>query len=136
MELTSEWIAKFNRKCAEFLGWKHYEGLNVKSNGSFETIQSNNYFFNRVYTKSELKFHSDWNWMMEVIKKIESIKRTDGAGVSRYTFRWRNYISLFICFVEDSTTTQDVIEQDSENSKEEATIQAIDQFIDWYNQHK
>jgi len=96
MEMTQEWITQFNKKCAEFVG-EEITTYFVES--QMDLIGSN-----------ALQFHSDWNWIMEVIQEI--IKIPDGIG---YQFKR----SIEGCF----------------DSKEEV-IQAIDQFIDWYNKQK
>ena len=111
---------EYNRLCAEFIGWKHYEGLNSSWNGSFETVQSDNYFFNRVYTKSELKFHSDWNWIMEVWEKIKLIPNFEDWYDDLKLGSMRNMICGKLYFV---------------NAKE-AVTQAIWQFLNWYNEQK
>jgi len=53
-----------NRLIAEFLGSR---------------VTVDTYFINGMYMSiddSELKFHSDWNWLMEIIEKIKVINQT------------------------------------------------------------
>ena len=75
------------------------------------------------YGKLELKFHSDWNWLMEVVEKIEDY----------------NYgATLFI--IEDErchVNTQNGFEVDSVgHTKIESTYNACVEFIKWYNEQK
>ena len=101
MEITQEWIDQYNKKCAEFIGWKS----SIASEYYTTTMWGGCGF-----TPFHMKFHSDWNWIMEVVEKIVEIP--DGVG---YQFKR----SIEGCF----------------DSKQEV-IQAIDQFIDWYNKQK
>ena len=112
---------EFNKLCAEFIGWKHYEGLNPSWNGSFETVQSDNYFFNRVYMKSELKFHSDCNWIHEVIEKIYYFKTLIISN---------NHCEVHF-MIEDNMR----INVHARTTKE-AVVQAIWQFLNWYNEQQ
>ena len=105
MEMTQEWIDQYNKKCAEFLGWKFFEnskrgveGYPFGGHDGFETTSvwiknpTQKYIDNPCHTHYEyldgsyngdisqkdlfddytysLKFHSDWNWIMEVCIKL------------------------------------------------------------------
>lgn len=72
----------------------------------------------RVYRKGlnieldiTLKFHEDWNWIMEVIKKI------------------LKYCSENDCLEEHYYPITDAIPDT------EATVQAIWEFLNWYNEN-
>ena len=70
------------------------------------------------YKKDELKFHSDWNWLMEVVEKIESLG-------------YRIEIVKHICRIYLSNKETIII---SENTpKIEAVYNAVVEFIKWYN---
>ncbi len=61
MNWTKEEILEYNKKCADFRGWKDL------NNDSFpEYIDK----LGNFYPLKELKFHSDWNWIMEVKEAI------------------------------------------------------------------
>jgi len=49
---------EFNKLCAEYLGWEYL----------ISGVYNNNN--NIIFKKEELKFHSDWNWIMEVWNKL------------------------------------------------------------------
>ena len=60
-----------NRIIAEFMQ------ADVNSNGTFELPQHGtlrpNGEFKTEFSISQLKYHSDWNWLMPVVEKIESM---------------------------------------------------------------
>jgi len=61
--MTQEEIQEYNKRCAEFIE------LELTGPGF-----SAGYFYkNNFYQFHELKFHSDWNWIMEVVEKIERL---------------------------------------------------------------
>ena len=53
-----------NKIIAEFMGWK------IKN---YSTPISDIVTPYGQLTENQLKFHSDWNWLMEVVEKIESL---------------------------------------------------------------
>ena len=121
MEMTQEWIAQFNKKCAEFLGWKP----NKHNNGG-----SDDFYDNPQIYSSDLKFHSDWNWIMEVVDRIENTKTTDLSNAEPFVT-----IRLVGCDIKFYNKERLPILTNAK-TKKEAVIQAIDQFIDWYNKEK
>jgi hypothetical protein len=60
-----------NKIIAEFMQ------ADVNSNGTFELPQHGtlrpNGEFKTEFSISQLKYHSDWNWLMPVVEKIDSI---------------------------------------------------------------
>jgi hypothetical protein len=62
--MTHQEIQERNEQIALMLGWK-----NLNDDSFPEYIDTVGNF----YPLKELKFHSDWNWLMESIKKILSI---------------------------------------------------------------
>ena len=69
----------------------------------------------------KLKFHSNWNWLMEVVEKIESIGFTfeTKKNWARITRKGENII---LRWEEDKT-------------KIEAVYNACIEFIKWYNEN-
>lgn len=61
-------------------------------------------------------YHSDWNWIMGVVEAIEK------------KVAW---VNIKGCAVDIST-----IANTSAPSKKEAVVEAIDQFLIWYNENK
>ena len=82
-----------------------------------------------------IKYHSDWNWLMQVIEKILSINLMDDdfeynrIYIGYDTWEKKHYVNLFVS--EDKQ-----INGYSENSKIEAVYNACVEFIKWYNEQK
>lgn len=104
-----EYNKRYNKRCAEFLG------LELAGPGFIS-----GYFYNDDYYHFEdMKFHLDWNWIMEVIEKIENFS-VHGFTIYRITTNI-NGLPLRISNTTGST-------------KKEAVVKAIDQFlINYYN---
>jgi hypothetical protein len=67
--------------------------------------------FERAFRLGDLKFHSDWNWLMEVVEKIERVGKTE-----------------FKFSVE--------FEKVKLSSNIESVYNACIEFIKWYNENK
>jgi len=96
-----------NKLIAEFMG-KYY--INLK----FEVVS--------IISASNHKFpfDKDWNWLMEVVEKIESL----GGGIEIYN----NYCKIIY--------DDEIISEIEENYKIEAVYNACMEFIKWYNQNE
>ena len=134
--MTQEEIQEYNKRCALFLGaisnkHKHcfYPMEDDELNLSFyifdESIFSNNE--GSTWKIKDLKFDSDYNWIMEVVEEIEKIK--DGQG-----YRWRVDTYLESCSISNTHNFTAFITINS-TSKKEAVVQAINQFLIWYNEN-
>lgn len=80
-------ILDYNKRCAELLGWENDTSL------------------------LNLRFHSDWNWIMEVVDAIEKVA----------------WVNIKGCAVDIST-----IVNLNAPTKKEAVVQAINQFLIWH----
>lgn len=85
--MTREEIIKYNKRCAEFL---------IPDNNSIYYylpkfgLYLNRYgevYYEEVFKIDEMKFHSDWDWIMEVVEAIEK--------VSKYTIMNKDLYSSF-----------------------------------------
>lgn len=82
----------------------------------------------KYYELKDMQFHSDWNWIMEVINEILKIYRTD-------------FYLDFDMPVSDTFTVSIGSEGkynsrgESNVSSKEAVVQAINQFLIWYNEN-
>lgn len=112
-----------NTLLAEFLGWKEcYTPLE-------------NYFDNNgdTFLESELLFHSNWNWLMKVVEKIESL------GMLFKVSRWREDEVLtngYWCTISDSFSGVEFADSayiDDTETRIEAMYLACIEFIKWYN---
>ena len=94
-----------NKLIAEFMGYPKHKIDFVGKRLNFENSKHNTY-------------HKDWNWLIEVVEKIESLG-------------YRMEIVKHICRIYLSNKETIVI---SENTpKIEAVYNAVVEFIKWYN---
>lgn len=112
---------EYNRLCAEFLD---YEVVQTKSGEPLYKIGEYEYYLHK------LRFHSDWNWIMQVVEKIESLlHRPNELDTPIYCVtNFRNIVKI--------ETVNDEIVWVKRSSKKEAFIQAIWEFLQWYNEQK
>lgn len=92
------------------------EEIQIESNNGI-CLVSKDYIF-----AEDLIFHLDWNWLMEVVEKIESLG---------FFFEIkRNWVKI--------TKKREirVIRWEQDKNKIEATYNACVEFIKWYNQQK
>jgi len=106
---------------AEFLN------VSINENGTFElpeygTIRPNG-DFKTGFNKEQLKYHTDWNWLMNAVDKIESFG---------YVFQLQGNSATFF----KNKTFKEPIWNDSfiGNTKLKATYNAVVEFIKWYNE--
>ena len=72
-----------------------------------------------VFHPDDMKFHTDWNWLMPVVEKIELDMGFDV------------YIHYNNCTITDG---ENAFENEAEpNQKTYATYQSVVEFIKWYN---
>ena len=120
--MTQEETLNFNKRCAEFLGAIYSEQAeawgfgNAKNIGSkmFHGVMYHNVIQAERFEK-ELKFHSDWNWIMEMVEAIEK----------------KVWVNIKGCAVDIST-----IANLNAPTKKEAVVEAINQFLIWFEQNK
>lgn len=77
-----------------------------------------------------LLFHSDWNWLMGVIEKIESLPAMKDNGNFFFEIN-QDSVTVF-----NSTRMDIVIEVIGQGSRINNTYQAVIEFIQWYNEQK
>ena len=144
--MTQEEILEYNKRCAEFLTineelknelsaypLQEYSYLCSYANSAFICDREDNPS-NTVW--DYLKFHSDWNWIMKVVEAIEKLgfySKISGCASSICHYCW---------FDEggdggDMPENRTVIGYNGKNkeSKKEVVVQAINQFLLWYNEH-
>lgn len=71
----------------------------------------------------DLKFNSDWNWLMEVVEKIEENYIVDVCGRAVSIHENNGEMMVDLCAFNYST-------------KIEAVYNACFEFIQWYSQNK
>ena len=110
---------EFNKSCAEFLNIITDNGYWVE----FDKLMPNS--ITMSYSKNhhieQLQFHSDWNWIHEVIGKVKtSVKLAPMNGITDSIMPYINAKHPVIKFLLD-------------NDKE-GVVQGIKQFLIWYNE--
>jgi hypothetical protein len=106
-----------NKLIAEFMGVQLFFGEPYNKD-----IEQWEVFFDTLYETKDLAYHTDWNWLMPVIRKIEEL----GNDVLITT----NYIQ--IAFDEGDQ----FIVIDDLNIKINSVYKAVIEFIKWYNENK
>lgn len=99
-----------NKLLAEFLGAKQYDA----EDDFVYFDETDNIFSNDTISLKSLKFNTDWNWLMQVVEKIESLDI---------------YYSKYIDY-NSSMFTSGKIEL---STKIEAVYNACVEFVKWYN---
>jgi hypothetical protein len=110
-------IEENNQLIAEFLG-SVYKADNEGIYG---------YYFQNPFAKDweigyqadDLQFHTSWDWLMPVVEKIEVM----GYLVT---------ISTYGCNIQEEKTAVSVTGFIADETKLEATYQAVTEFINWY----
>lgn len=109
-----------NKLLAEFLGW-HSKKINVTASRpkgeGIEMYLKEITEYKGVYLEYELLFDTDWNWLMQVVEKIESL--------DVYYNKYIDYNS--------SMFTSGKIEL---STKIDAVYNACVEFVKWYNLNK
>jgi len=112
-----------NRLIAEFMGYELEETLTDDTFVyAIPTINNNLDFFE----PNELLYHTDWNWLMGVVKKINTSDYT--VEIHSMDTRIYNNNTGIIIFESECKWQQDELL----NSVYEAVIE----FIKWYNENK
>jgi hypothetical protein len=128
--MTQQETLDYNKRCAEFLGSE------LKNDGQFDYWTYDHLGFDSIkisgsaWVSGNFKFHSDWNWIMEVVEAIEDII-FDEDNSFNVTIGSTNY-----CVIQDSNGEVFETIQDYGDSKKETVVQAINQFLIWYEQNK
>jgi hypothetical protein len=119
-----------NKIIAEFMG--------LSKTKMFFNLKTGNYVKNEnddckvrpteVYLKNNkpitmFYYHKDWNWLMEVVEKIESLENT------RFDFQ----INQYNVRIYDHENIEFIVEL-NRDTKIEATYNACVEFIKWYNE--
>lgn len=113
-----------NKKIAEFLGWEIQSDPTRPKFGTVKPTQDKD-FLDVRYSDEDLKFHNDWNWLMEVVEKIESLGywiEIHGGTINR-------------CLIGSINSSYESFKV-TKNTKIEAVYNACIDFIKWWNENK
>lgn len=110
---------EFNKLCAEFLEWEQSE------DGRFwkqTPTESSNWYLDEMY------FHSDWNWIMEVIDAIEQMEFYS-FSIQKQPFHNLHVAQVFIAPLHPYGMSVPFTSAVHRESRKEAVVQAIWEFI-------
>lgn len=110
-----------NKIIAEFMG---FDFSRFANDGIIEPQEDIFFTDSKTFTLEELKFHSDWNWLMEVVEKIEEIEN----------IRFNVETSQDTCRIYDCENFEDIVNIEYADTKIQAVYQAVVAFINWHNQ--
>lgn len=120
--MTQEEIIEYNKRCAEFLGWK------LDSEHSKYLYYSKNRPRKEVWDYRSMLYASDWNWIMEVVEAIQKIIiKDDKEFCIEFYQGLPNKIKTFVSIGKLKTERKD---------PKEAVAEVINQFLIWYEQNK
>ena len=105
-----------NKIIAEFMGAKLTKDLKIM----YPVYEGDS-----SYVKN-LKYHSDWNWLMEVVEKIESLHESNNVLIGTNI----TYVQIHNKVSNEQETFKGV-----SNIKIEAVYNACIEFIKWYNEN-
>ena len=122
---------EYNKRCAEFLGWTYISSIDIKEGSYHTSIKAGWYtkvprvlalgltqYLYKGRSHNSLQFHSDWNWIMKVVEVINMIPNPKNlSDTTLYTHR---------------LNVQSILR----SANKEAVVQAINQFLIWYNENK
>ena len=123
-------IIENNKMIAEFLDWE-FDDLSETFETPFLKLVDPQAFGDEQFSCKlqdfELDFHTDYNWLIKVVEKIENLQDENNCAI--YNVRIEQ------CFVEIiiNHISETIVEVDS-NSKIQAVYQACVEFIKWYNE--
>lgn len=127
-----------NKLIAEFMGAKilspntKYSYIQYPLDVYTYTKGQHKETYKQCLHSKNLEYHSSWNWLMEVVEKIESLYITNRVFIANQTV-----ITIHDKSINDSKVF--IGQQQFANlpqNKKENTYNACVEFIKWYNQQK
>jgi hypothetical protein len=115
-----------NSLIADFMGLRHVSDDKYIKN--LKEMKSNGIYFEQGYMTSDLKYDIDWNWLMAVVDKIESIE--DG----KYDVNILKNGTIIVNYEAGGIEICNNVADISYNEKIEHTYQAVIDFIKWHNE--
>ena len=129
-----------NRIIAEFMGLEKFKSqldyiiFDVPQHKKDVVTEQNG---GTLFAEMDLKFHTDWNWLMEVVEKIETkkyFKKEIQFSITKYAVKIQTLTS------EDGVVISPCIFSAwatyGGSEKLEAVYNACVEFIKWYNKQK
>ena len=104
-----------NKLIAEFMGYRFYKHLPIKRDG-WQLESNKDTALYLAHNDSDLKYHSSWDWLMPVIRKIKDTE------LSVYTEKG----SYLVERIDEGITSVDI----------DNVFMRVIEFIKWYNENK
>jgi len=125
--MTQEEIQEYNKRCAKFMGFYYKDDNTVQPIHNWVTGLSTMTYSPKTY----LKFDSDWNWIMEVLSQITKIGWNWSLIDFKGTVKEEKPFEVAIFNLDLDKPYNKILF--SAISPKEAVVQAINQFLIWYN---
>jgi len=110
--------------CIDFRGDEPFTEVTSITNGEVNSL-------GYVFYEDDLKFHKDWNWLMEVVDKIE------GLSFQKLSFNFniqKDRVSLNYTHVSEPKKSTEMFFEWGQKTKIENIYKIAVEFIKWYNQ--
>ena len=124
-------IIENNKIIAEFLDWE-FDDLSETFETPFLKLVEPQAFGDEQFSCKlqdfELEFHSDWNWLMRVVEKIENLQDENNCAI------YNVQIEQSFTEIIDNHTSETIIYDIDADSKIEAVYNIVIEFIKWYNE--
>ena len=120
--MTQQEILEYNKRCAEILELEKwfdggsYIGYHIDPE-RFNAQEEGDGTKPHAVLFESMKFHSDWNWIMEVVEAINKTQSPRQGGDTTHSTLKREVQALL------------------GKTAKEAVVQAINQFLIWYNEN-
>jgi hypothetical protein len=125
-----------NKIIAEFMGLKpkcERDGVYSFSDMPFFSIRENDIDKVVEGVAKYAKYNSDWNWLMEVVEKIENFRISDNEKSMRFDVKIKHHS----CYINDwEIEGKNFIGSGGCHSKIEAVYNACLKFVKWHNEQK
>jgi len=132
-----------NKLIAEFMGMKYHH---YPKNNYYARPEHTFFEGDKIWGITELKYHSEWDWLMPVVEKIENTELGD-ISIHSETFEDDIYLNCnveieiisLVCSIHiygNMRAFKDFICINNKKTKIEATWLACVEFIKWYNFNK
>ena len=120
-----------NKLIAEFMGAKPNKGGEYEMYGIIQNIEDGENE-QHLFFSSEMKFHTDWNWLMEVVEKIENFRMKQFENSMEYSVM----IEQQRCIITSETQGGICYLAGNTGGKIDVVYGGVISFIKWYNENK
>jgi len=110
-----------NKLIADFMGVRNID--DTKYIETLKEMRADGLYFEQGYMTSELKYDTDWRWLMEVVEKIERLGFTVEKNFQPIDNDWQ-------CLVVKGN---DILFQEFNEQSIQAMHYVVSEFIEWYN---